>query len=383
MCVTTVVASAAARSAQRLDSGSSLSVLELMSVSPAGEPTQLTPASIADVSSIEGVDEAVGAGGVGVSLSMSSEDAASVSPEALEALAGGFWVVPRFTWNQPAHLGTLDEATLAPGEMLIPSTILGVDTSTLVGRTIIVEFTRAVGPGQGVAESMTMRVAGRYDAQSPRASGPGSVYVSRRDFSTMFAALLGARGGQVPPDAVFPVAWVKTASIADADRVAAQLSMRGFYVNSGGDQAQLSPTLQLLRQGSLVGAVLLALFGAGVGAGMANTWSQLRRWDVGVLASLGWSSRQVAQTYGTELLVVGAGAGLSSALLGSALTFLLGAFLRGRTIAGLAFEGPAVPPWPWLLGVLMVPPLVLLLGAVPGVTRLTRLQPDDALRRDR
>lgn len=377
----TIAGTVISGNAVRLDEASELSALELLSVSPAGEPRQLTKGALAEISSLPGVTRVIGAASVGVAM----EPQAGASAGLSDAFAGVYWLMPRFPWSQPPVTVGVDgrgEGELQPGEVLMPSTSMGVDMRPLVGATLDVEYTRRVDAGQGVPEVMQLTVVGLYDASSPRMAGEGAAYVGQEDFVRVFGALLGAPSGALPSDVVFPRAWVKARTVGEANSVAREVGAAGFYVQSGGGVESLAPALVLLRQANNVGALLLGLFGLGIGAALSGTWAQLRRWDVGLLASMGWSRLLILRAYAAELGLVGLVVGLSAALVAWGVSAAMSLMLRGHTLLGLQLgEGLALLPWPWLVGVAAAVPVVFMVGALPRLWLLIGTRPDDALRR--
>lgn len=378
-----LVGQALSVSAGRLDEGSELSTLELLSISPAGEPKRLTLESVRHIESMPGVDRVVGAASVGVSLEPAAEDDV---PDLGEALAGAFWLMPRFSWSQPPVVSSASDAgeggDLLVGQILLPSTSFGADMAPAVGHVLTVEYTRRISAGQGVPEQMMLTVVGLYDASSPRMEGEGAAYVSHQDFDRVYGALLGAAEGNLPHDTVYPQAWVKATSVSEANALARTLTAEGYYVKSGGGVASLAPALQMLRQVNGLGAVLLCLFGVGIGLSLSATWSDLRRWDVGLLASLGWSPHRTLRVYSTELALVGLTVGILSAAIGTGVAALGSLALRGRSIMGVDFGMAAsLPPWPWLVTMIVGTPVAFLCGGLPRTWMLTRTLPDEALRR--
>ncbi|NMR20743.1 ABC transporter permease [Cellulomonas fimi] len=376
-----VVGSQVVAGARTLDSDSSLTSIELLGVAPSGTPRELTPESLEEIRALQGAVEVVGAASVGVSLS---------DPQGGEtgdtAFDGVFWAMPRFSWSQPpvveAASGWSADNVLGPGQALLPSTYLGEDLSPLVGKTLTLEYTRRTGSQAGVPELMTIEVVGVFDNTDPKRDGDSALYLDVGDFERVYASLLGASDGRVPASGSYNAGWVKAASVADAERLAQELTDLGYYVNAGGGEANLPPALAVLQQVNAVIAVSLGLFGVGIGMTLAGTWSHLRRWDVGVLTSLGWSSREIMRTYLAELAIVGLAVGAVAAAVGTVLTVVTGVVAHETALLG---SGPtpllAWPPVTWLLGVVVAVPAALLLGAFVRVLRLSRTEPDDALRR--
>ncbi len=129
-------------------------------------------------------------------------------------------------------------------------------------------------------------------------------------------------------------------------------------------------------------AVALAGFGIGIGVTIAGTWSSLRRWDVGLLASLGWSHGRILAGYTAELAIVGGIVGVGAAGLGTLLSVGASLALQSSDVWGIPWPSVVVwPPWLWVLAIVAGAPLVLAVGAAPRIVRLGRIEPDDALRR--
>lgn len=378
----TLAGSVISDTAMRLDESSELSAMELLSVSPAGEPRQLTRGALDEIRALPGVERVTGAASVGAVMEQLPETAA---PGLEDAFDGVYWLMPRFPWSQPPLMDTLDggfEAELRPGQVLMPSTSMGVDMRGIVGSTVDVEFTRRVDQGQGAPETTRLTVVGLYDVKSPRMAGEGAAYVAQEDFELVFGALLGAPRGVLPADVVFPKAWVKVANVEQAHAVARQLTEAGFYIQSGGGVESLAPALSTLRQANGIGLVVLLLFGLGIGASLSGTWVQLRRWDVGLLTSLGWTPGLILRAYAAELALVGLAVGFSASVVAGGISVAASLLLRGKTLLGMEIgDGAVAFPWMWLALQVLGIPLVFVLGALPKLGRLIQTPPDDALRR--
>jgi hypothetical protein len=380
-----VAGASIAADAHALDTASGLTTLELLSVAPSGIPKPLTQAAISSIVELPGVEAAIGGGSVGGSLAYVGGGGTDVPAAADQAFAGGFWAMPRFAWSQPPLIRSSSsggEPELAPGEVILPNTYLGADLAQLVGAKLELEYTVATGKDHGMSATMPLRVVGVFDNASPKRAGDSAIYVSDADFRHLLSALAGLPGGRLPADFSFESCWVKASSVADANRLAQELTAAGYFVNRGGSETALPRALGLLQQANLILAVALAGFGIGIGVTVAGTWSNLRRWDVGVLASLGWSPGRILAGYTAELAIVGGIVGAAAAALGTLLSVGASLALQSTTILGIALPpGIAWPPWLWVVGIVVGAPLVLTVGAAPRIVRLGRIEPDDALRR--
>jgi ABC-type lipoprotein release transport system permease subunit len=330
-----------------------------------------------------GVEAVVGAASVGTSLEYLGGGGPGAAAASQDAFAGVFFAMPRFAWRQPPIIAPSDaEETLGQGEVMLPSSYLGTDLRQLVGASLRLEYTVRTGEAEGTSATKDVRVAGIYDSTSTRSDGESALYVSESDFQALLAALVGSPGGTLPEDHVYSAGWIKASSVAEANTLATALTKAGYYINSGGGIDALPRALQALEQANALLALLLAIFGLGIGVTMAGTWSGLRRWDVGVLTSLGWSSGQILRVYATELALVGVVVGASAVVLGTLATAVLSLLLAGQTVAGFQLESTLVwPPITWLVAIMLGSPIALVAGGSVRVLRLCRIEPDVALRR--
>lgn len=371
-------------SADHLSTESSLSVLTLRSTAPAGEPARITGRSLEGVRALPGVQAVVGTSSVGAILTYVKGGSASAEAASGVGFGGVFFALPRFEWSQPP-LSRTDAAwdsrqPLGVGEILLPSSQFDTDLAPLLGATVTIEYTQTTGPGQGQPAFRQARVVGLFDNTDPRSDGDAALYVGEADYSALLAAQAGSPQETVPREFEFQKALVKADSVASAGLIAATLADRGFYVEAAASEGQQLPrAIEMLRSINLLFAVVLGAFALGIGATLGSTWSRLRRWDVAVLVSLGWSRRSVVRSYLSELLIVGLAVGLGAALLGAVLAVVGGPIVVRFSDLGLE-PGIAVPSVAWLGPVILGTPLALALGAGFGVARLGALDVDAALR---
>ena len=369
---------AVSRSASALDESSALSVLELDSVAPRGPTKPLTGRAIASIRHIPGVQDVRPSAQFGISI---VDDRAST-------LTGAFWATPRVPWVQPrvttAAPGVTPDHVLAGDEVYLPDTHLGSTTRALLGQQLTIQYTKATGPSQGEAAVAAVRVIGLFDNSTPGADGESAMYVSDVLSRRLLSAQLGLpSGGSVPQAYAYPTVYVKVWSTRDVARVQAALVRMGFNAQSLAARAQQLPAvLELVARMNDILGTLLAIFCVGVGLSLGGTWSSLRRWDVGVLAALGWSRTRILGSYTAEVVIVGVVVGLGASMLGCLASMLIGLGLAGRDVFGAEFAGgPALPPTSWLAAVIAGIPLALVVGSAPRVLRLAGLPPDVALRR--
>lgn len=378
LAVSGAVGRAVSRSASALDNSSALSVLRLDSVDPRGPAKPLTSTSIAAMRRIPGVQDVKASAQFGISV---------VGDPRLSA-AGAFWATPRVPWVQPrvtvAIPGIPPDHSLADDEVYLPNAHPGTSPTALLGKRLTIQYTRATGPSQGEAAEARVHVIGLFDNSMPGADGEAAVYVSDSLFRTLLSAQLRlTREAPIPDGYAYPTVYVKASSTDRVAHVQTALVRMGFNAQSLAAQTQELPgVLRLVsRLDDLLGAALL-LFCVGVGVSLGGTRSSLRRWDVGVLASLGWSRARILGSYTSEILIVGLVVGVSSSVLGSLASQALGLGLAGHELLGATFNGGlALPSMPWLVAVVVGIPLALAAGSVSRLLWLASLPPDVALRR--
>lgn len=381
-----VVGGAVGKTANELDTKSALSVLELSTTGPAGNPEPVTQQALDRIRTMPNVEDVVGVSSVGSVLSYVSGGGERARDAAEGGFSGVFWALPRFAPAQPPIVKTAGSwdggAELPEGGVVLPNTYLGADLTTLVGASLKMESTQATGPGEGTATYRDLVVVGIYDNQSPLRDGESAIYLRDSDYSAVLAAQLGAPGGKVPSGTAYMTGLVKATSVANASELATRLTAEGFYIMTPATAESLPRAISALRKVNVAIALLLAAFAIGIGTTLGSTWSRLRRWDVGVLTSLGWSRRDVSRAYLLELLVVGLLVGCTGAVTGVLLSLVAGPLLVGVADLGLDLSGgPVVPPVGWLLGLAVCVPLSFALGATLRIIRLATTPPDLALRR--
>ncbi len=325
-----VVGNAVTRTADALDTESALAVVEADSVSPRGDSRPLTSAAMEQIRALDGVQE-----------------------------------------------------VLPYGQVLLPDRYRSERLNRLVGHAVTLQYTQATGPSQGKARDITLTVAGVYDNSHPARDGESAVYVSEALSRVLLAASAGARGGDVSPGYAFPTVFVKTTSATAAGEVQDELTAQGYYAQGVGNAAQDLPRLLALASHmDRYLAIGLTLFCLGVGLSVAGTWARLRRWDVGLLTALGWSRAAVLAAFIGELALVGLVVGVCAVTVGVAASSVVAALLPTGSWLGVELSGAVVlPPYPWLLAVVVGVPAALTAGATPRVIRLTALDPETALRR--
>lgn len=370
----TGVVRSATESAVSLNTDSSLSILEVPAQDKQGQNPPLTGAAIKRMTALPGVEQAFPYAQFGLTVT-----------DAHGADRGGvLWATPRIRWVQPSVVSPAAWAgsrPLNPREVIVPDTYMGESYASLVGQTVTATYMLKTGAAQGEGRQMALHVVAAYDNSSPGGDGESAMYVDPETFRTLALASVGVASANSSADVPYSAVYLKARTSGELENLQKSLSAMGFRSSNLATAAHDLPGLIGLMQRALpVLASVLLLLGGGLGAALASTWGHLRRWEVGLLSALGWSRRRIAATLGGELLLVGLVTSAAAVLLGS-----VGGLIWARVSpgAGLLPVGsvPAIPPLTWLVGVLLGLPLVMLVGGVARVLRLSRIEPAVALRR--
>jgi putative ABC transport system permease protein len=265
-----------------------------------------------------------------------------------------------------------------------PSLLLfGLDPSGFVARRLVITAGRRPGGEEAmIGDTAARRLSlgpGQTLALTQQSVPIVGVYHSGVTFEDLGASValplaqrLSGRGGEVTTIAV------SIAPTVSDSRVTVQLERRfpgTVAVSDPGQIGRASPDLLLIDKAVVVIAGLALIIG---GISVTNTMvlsvSERQR-ELGLLAAVGWSPRQIAA------LIFGEGVGLS--LIGAALGLGAGIALSRVAVDALsasAFVTPRVTAWGLGRG-LLVGIAIGVLGGVYPAWRVTRLDPARALAR--
>lgn len=366
-----------ARLASALDNNSALTILEIQSFNSVGRPDMpLTAGAISTMRRIRGVEDV-----------RPYRQFAFMLADDSGMDAGPLWATPAARWAQPPLIATMPglsvERAPAGDEAYFPDRLSGVSSAPLLGKRVTIEYNRTIAPGKVGGAETAVRVIGLYDSSMAGSDGEAAVYVSDSFLTMLLAAQLGLPpGSSIPEEFDYGRVYVKASSTHELRSVQQALAALGFNaISMAALEEDLPAVLTLVARLNDMLGLLVLVFSAGVGFCLGRDWLAQRRWDVGVLSSLGWPRRRILAMYGGEILIVGAMAGVGSAVLGSLASLGLGFVLFGRQMLGVTFAtGAALPETGWLVAVVFGLPLALFLGAAPRVVWLTGLPPDTALR---
>jgi len=274
-------------------------------------------------------------------------------------------------------LGTIPDSGLGKFDIVLPHKVPGGTLDRLLGKTVTMEFTALETREMGAPVRQRFHVVAISDDDIPGAAGPQPSYVSDAALRQMYKRS-GMGAGQSHS---YQEAYVRVANPSEVPTVQKRLADQGFGVQSVAAQMRsLGGLFRTLSFSATALSALLALFCLSFGASIASSWVRQRRREIGLLRSIGWSSRRVAGSIFGGLGVTGGLIGLVGAVAG-----VLGSIVGTAVVSGLKIDLLPVDPWlaPPVRDVLLVlvgVPLCLCLGGALSTWRASRLDPDEALR---
>ena len=291
---------------------------------------------------------------------------------------GSLWATPYVPGLLgPVVAGSVPAAGLADDQIVLPQTVPGGSLTSLVGRTVSMEYTRVVAAGQGEPAARTFTVVAVVDNSVPDKAGPTPSYVSE----DALQAMLADSGVDGSGPLSFPSAYVQVSGTDVVPSVQAALSAQGFAVSSLAAQVtSLGGLFDVLASAGWVLGGLLVLVCLGVGSAIGSTWIRHRTRDIGLLKAIGWSRRRIAGALAVELGAVGLAVAMVGIVVGAALSLVATAVIAGQDIALLPIDAWQTPSVGVLLLTLLLVPVCVCLGGLPATLRASGLDADDALR---
>lgn len=287
---------------------------------------------------------------------------------------GALWATPVIPGKEPKILlGAMPTGGLRGDQIVLPRTVPGGRTDALLGRTVVMEYTRVVSPGHGEPARRNFTVVAIADNSTPDAAGLTPSYVSMETLATMRTASSPGMG--------VDSAYVRVTDASRVDSVQAALAKDGYAVSSVANQLRsLGGLFKALSWTGWLLGILLALGCLGLGSAIGSSWVQQRVREIGLLRALGWEPRRVALAVLAEVLGLALVTALAGVLLGSAGSLLATRLLAGRQIEQLPVERWQLPGGSIMLLALVLVPVCVCLGAARNVRRAANTDPDVALR---
>lgn len=291
---------------------------------------------------------------------------------------GAVWATPVIPGLMPKMLlGAIPEAGLRESDIVLPHKVPGGTLDHLLGKTVTMEFTALVTRSMGEPVRKQFHVVAISDNDVPGRAGEQPSYVSDAALRAIYQRSgLGAAQPQS-----YQTAYVRVRRPSDVPAVQKRLSEQGFGVQSVAVQMRsLGGLFATLRTTATGLTVVLALFCLAFGASIGSSWVRQRRREIGLLRSLGWSSRRVAYSIFGGLGLTGAVVGLIGCLVGVVASLVGTAVVAATEVDLLPIDPWQAPPWHDIALVLMGVPLCMCLGGAVSAWRASRLDPDEALR---
>jgi putative ABC transport system permease protein len=270
---------------------------------------------------------------------------------------------------------------LRPGEAVIPQASAGVDLSVLLGKRIVVSYTRKVGEGAGEAVSDSITVVGLYD-QKYQEDGPDAAYV---DSASVVRWAAGRAG--IPPSDYLEADGYRQATVlaSRADQVSsvlAEVRRQGFdAVSLAAHLHELPQTMKLLKWLAVAVTGALILYTLIAGFTVSSGFVRQRTHEIGLLKAVGFARVRVLRIFLLELTAIGIGSAACGVVLGNVVGLGAAIGLRGRSFLGVTMpDGLSIPSPSWSLALLIGPAAACVVGGVLPARRAAALAPDEALR---
>lgn len=364
-----VAARASDKSRETVERDGANRVIEIEGSLNTGEPVRLTTSTLAAIGRLAGVERVLPSASASIGL----KD---------EGIRGVLFVASTLQTSRPPMVAPSGPApALRRGEALLPARTQGADLVPLLGRSVVVDHTQAVGPGTGVGARYRLRVAGLYDP-SFQADGQDVAYVTLHDDVGLAAAANGVSTREFERQVGFDDAEVLVRRDASVDPVLRQVQRLGLPATTLSQRLSELPTVLAVGQdlGRLLAIVLIVLVVATTASQTASA-VRARRSEIGVLRSVGYGRGAVATAFTAEALAATAAAvalGIGGALVLSAVAgrYLRDHLDRGETLLP-ALTLPAAEPMALIVAATVASAIV---GAGVAAIRAARLDPSLALR---
>ncbi len=365
-----VVGAGVAKYARSVQYQSALNLIELSSASSAAR-REISTETLREVRDIPGVTGVYPWTQVDLSISNPSD-----WPDP-QTNPGALWATPVVPGLGPQIvLGSFPATGLSGGQIALPRSVPGGVLDNLLGKIIVLEYTKVLGSGRGEPARKSFMVVAIFDNSTPGEAGPTPSYIADADLTSIIR-----ESGAVDGDMTYTTAYVQTAGPGDVPRVQTALATRGFAVSSVATQLRsLGGLFNVLSWASWIFGVLLILVCLGIGGAIGSAWVQQRTREIGLLKAIGWSRSRITSALMLELGLVGLVAAAIGTIVG-----IIGSATTTAVVASQQIELLPVDPWGLpepviLLLSLALVPLCVCLGGVRSALRAVNIDADNALR---
>ncbi len=284
------------------------------------------------------------------------------------------WATPEIAGAHPEWIA--GEGPLERGEIALPSTISGIETTPLLGQEIPFTYQRRTSPDAVEGIEIELKVRAIFDANVANNDGNSVVYVNWED-----AKEWAAQNDGIPvesrPDSAFAVivgdGGADAGVGANSAEVQKELQQRGFgAVSNSHLAASIEPATQFLGAFGSVARAASALLFLLIGAMIGSVIAQKRQRFFGVAKSFGMTSARLLLQVFLEALMLGLLLSVSTFVVGTLLSAATVQLLGGKNVGSFTipteFAFTADGWWLYLLIALAVP-LVAVAMASRAVTR--------------
>lgn len=283
------------------------------------------------------------------------------------------WATPEIAGAHPEWIA--GEGPLERGEIALPSTISGIETTPLLGQEIPFTYQRRTSPDAVDGIEIGLKVRAIFDANVANNDGNSVAYVNWED-----AKEWAAQNDGIPvesrPDSAFAVIVSGGADAgvgANSAEVQKELQERGFgAVSNSHLAASIEPATQFLSAFGSVARAASALLFLLIGAMIGSAIAQKRQRFFGVAKSFGMTSARLLLQVFLEALMLGLLLSVSTFVVGTLLSAATVQLLGGKNVGSFTipteFAFTADGWWLYLLIALAVP-LVAVAMASRAVTR--------------
>lgn len=364
-----VAARASDKSRETVERDGANRVIEVEGSLNTGEPVRLTASTLTRTERLPGVERVLPSSPASIGLKNAR-------------ISGVLFVASALQTSRPPMVAPSGPVpALRRGEVLLPARTQGADLVTLLGQSVMVDHTRAVGPGTGRGDRYRLRVAGLYDPAF-QADGQDAAYVTRHDNVRLAAAANGVSVRDFERRVGFEEAEVLVRQGSSVDLVLRRIQRLGLPATTLSQRLTELPTILAVGQdlGRLLAIVLLVIVAATT-AGHTASAVRARRSEIGVLRSVGYGRSSVAAAFTAEALTATAAAialGIAGALVLSAAAgrLLRDSLDRGETLLP-SLTLPAAGPMALIVAATIASAIA---GAGVAAVRAARLDPSLALR---
>lgn len=289
---------------------------------------------------------------------------------------------PRAAFLPPVVAQTRSQVfPLRAGEAVLPARSQGSDLRPLLGRTITVEITRGIRPGEGEGVDRRVKVVGLFDP-SWQLDNPDAAYLDPRTVVSWAALRAGVSPGRFLSTYGYSSATVLATGSDQVPSLLQVLQGQGFAASSYQQELTALPAvLELVRVVGYALVVFLLILTAFSSYQVMSALARQRNREVGILKAVGFTDARVFGLISVEALVVALVAAVGGLVLSVGLATLGNALLRRLPDLRSYLSAGVVLPHPSVIAAAILAVVAVIgLGALLPAWRAARLTPAEAIR---